>query len=339
MLNIMLAALIALATPTIDGTDTDKKESKTVEPPREEVATPAHVGSSYNYPYMPTQNAKLWVNFGYANVTSEFDDDGDRQDLGSVGLPANANDLNASITSMVLNLGGSYTFYRIGDMNLNAGINFAMAQQREEADPLVVGGNELLPATNRSSGFSPQNLTIFGEIERPIYSLRLGYLQDLGSEPESVDERANSDLQSAIQFGGTAHAWTGAMRIFAGADYFLTLPGDEIPGTDTRVDVGDIVNLHAGTGYNWGSGEIGLTLMYRINTEGSPEPDEPMLGMSSGYVFSAVPYITYAPVGANYQVSLKGGLQREYHDYGFAIAGRNDIAPRAGFTVGLTYGL
>lgn len=339
MLTITLAALMALATPTIDGTTTDNDKEKNRTEMRVEAAPPAHLPATYNVPYMPTERGKLWMSLGYGNVTSEFDDDGNREPLGTLGLPESvADDLNASLSSLVLNVGGSYTFYRIGDMNLNGGVNFVMAQQRQETDAVTIGGTTI-PAVDRSSGFSPQNLTIFGEIERPIYSLRLGYIQDLGSEPEALDERHNSDMQSAIQFGAATQTWTGPLRLFGGVDYFLTLPGDELEGNDERVDVGDIANLNAGAGYNWGSGEIGLALLYRVNREGNPEPATPNREYSSGYVLSAVPYVTYAPVGSNIQVSVKGALQREYHDYGFALAGRNDIAPRAGLTVGLTYGL
>lgn len=338
MLTITLAALMALANPVIDGTGTDKDQEGNRTQSRVETAPPAHLPATYNQPYMPTERGKMWVSFGYGSVTNEFDDDGSREPLGTLGLPANADDLNASFSSLVLNLGGSYTFYRIGDMNLNGGINFAMAQQREEADALTVGGTSI-PALDRSSGFAPQNLTIFGEIERPVYSLRVGYLQDLGSDPESADERHNTDMQSAIQFGASTQTWTGPMRIFGGIDYFLTLPGDELEGSDTRLDVGDIANLNAGAGYNWGNGEVGVALLYRLNREGSPAPATPNREFGSGYVLSAVPYVTYAPVGRNYQLSVKGALQREYHDYGFALAGRNDIAPQAGVTVGLTYGL
>lgn len=192
------------------------------------------------------------------------------------------------------------------------------------------------PEASVSSGFAPQNLTVFGEIERPVYTLRLGYLQDLGSEPESADERPNTDLQSAIQLGGSAHTWTGSVRLFGGADYFLTLPYDA-DGVD--IDHGDVAHLQAGAGYNFGAAEVGLALLYRVNREGTPEPDSPDREFSSGYVLGATPYLTYAPIGGNYQVSIKGALQREHHDYGFSLLGRNDIAPRLGLTVGVIYGI
>lgn len=270
----------------------------------------------------------MWFNLGWARVTSEFDDDGNRVDLGRpAGLPEG---VDADITSLAVNLGGLYTFYQIGDMNLNAGINFSMVQQKQTIEaPLDV---------EQSSGFAPQNLTIFGEIERPMYSLRLGYLLDLGPEAEAADERENSDLQNAIQFGASAQHWAGDFRLFGGADYFLTL-SREIEELDMDVDLGDIANLHAGAGWNWGDGEIGVALLYRINMEGSPEPATPNREQSSGWVLGAAPYVTYSPMGGNYQLYVKGALQREYYDYGFSLAGRNDIAPRLGFTVGVNYAL
>lgn len=334
MLTIMLATLMAMANPTIDGTDTDKNNKNGLSDrplSRVEAEPPTHLSRMYNHPYTPTNRGKVWLTLGYGHVTSEFDDDGNRQNLGSIDLPP-AVDIDATSTSIVMNVGGQYTFYRIGDMNLNAGINFAAAQHKELRDITVSGQ---VQEDNLSSGFKPQNLTIFGEIEQPSYSFRVGYIQDLGPELGDADV-LNSDQQSAIQVGASTEGWAGPMRIFGNGDYFLTLPRDETTASGDRIDVGDVINLGAGTGYNWGSGEIGLALQYRINTEGNPA------GVSrdfrTGYLLSAVPYVTYAPAGANYQVSVKGAVQREYHDYGYALIGRNDIAPRAGVTVGLTYG-
>lgn len=320
MLSLLLGFVLATGSVSSDAvTDRDSVSVGYYAPD----FAPAQQASQYHSPYLPTQNGRMWLNFGWARVTSEFNSDGDRVDIEPV--PG----VDGDVTSLALNVGGLYTFYRIGDMNLNAGINFAMANRTLNIGEPV--------DTDLSSGFSPQNLTIFGEIERPIYSLRLGYLADLGPEAEDDGDYENTDRQSAIQFGASAQHWAGDLRVFGGADYFLTFPRELTDEVD--FDAGDVINLNLGAGWNWGSGELGLALLYRIRTEGSTDPEVPGVEFENGWALSAVPYVNYSPLGSNYQVFLKGALQSEYQDYGFALAGKNDIAPRLGFTLGVNYAL
>lgn len=323
MLSLLIGFILATGGVSSDAVQNEDSVAVSFHAP---MPAPAQQASNYQSAFLPTQNGRIWLNFGWARVTSVFDNDGDRVDIGIEGGDSN-------LTTLALNVGGLYTFYRIGDMNLNAGINFAMAnRQLNIGDPFD---------TEFSSGFAPQNLTVFGEIERPMYSLRLGYLADLGPEVDAGEgDIENTDRQSAMQFGASTEHWTGNVRLFGGADYFLTFPREE-EGFD--VDFGDVINLNAGAGWNWGAGEVGLALLYRIRTEGSIDPD---VGpgfddeeFDNGWVLSAVPYVNYSPLGSNYQVFLKGALQSEYHDYGFALAGKNDIAPRLGFTLGVNYAL
>lgn len=298
-----------------------------------------HLPSSYNFPYMFTEQAKLWVNFGYGHVASEFDDDGTRHDYGTIFLPENVSDPNTSVTWKVLNVGGAYTFYHIRDMNLNAGINFAIAEWRLRRDELFVEGFPIAPAINETSGFSPQNLTVFGEIEMPSYSIRMAYIHDLGHEPEPNADLGNSDRHNALQFGASARAWSGPVRMYGGGDYFLRLPEDEDGISDTSINPGDIIQLHAGVGYNLGRLEAGVAFHYQINRESNPSSPLPISGLSDGFLLSAVPYLTYEPSPGSLQISVKGAVQREYSDYGIALAGRNELSTRRGVTVGLLYGL
>lgn len=330
LLSLMLFAGPITGAAPVSDIDVDRDKEKV----RVEATPPAQVGTQYTNPYRVAPRGSFWFNVGHAQVTHEFNDDGDRVPLGTSGFPASVPDdlLDATLTSTVINVGGKYIFTRIGDMEINGGVNFSMANisERHEAVPAIG-----LAAADRSSGFAPQNLTVFGEIQREPYAMRVGYIADVGPSGSGTDERPNTDRQNAFQFGIDGRTYTGPLRIFGGADYFLTLPRSTSSGDD--VDMGDIAVLHGGAGYIFGPTEIGLTALYRLNREGSPEPPTAVRDMSSGYQFGLVPYVTYAPANAPYQLSVKGALQREYHDYGFAVAGRNDIAPRLGVTAGITY--
>jgi hypothetical protein len=319
-----------------DGTPfTDKDVDKDKEKVRVEAAPPAHVGTHYTQPYRVAPRGSVWFNVGHAQVRQEFNDDGDRIPLGTSGFPSSApvDDLNAQLNTTVINLGGKYIFTRVGDMEINGGLNLSMANVSESYDAVPAVG---IGQVERSSGLAPQNLTVFGEIQRPAYAMRVGYLADLGPSGSDSDERPNSDRQNAFQFGIDGRTYTGPVRLYGGADYFLTLPRTTSAGVD--VDHGDVAVLHGGAGYVFGVTEIGVTALYRINREGSPEPTVATRDLSSGYNFSLVPYVTYAPAQGPLAVTIKGALQREYHDYGFAVAGNNDLAPRLGITAGITYG-
>lgn len=338
MISYLLSLMLMTGGP-VDGTSLPDKEKDAVnEKVRIAEVVPTQVGAQYTKPYRVWPRGSVWVTVGHAQVRHEFNDDGERVPLGTPLLPSAAAsaDLNGQLNSTVVNLGGKYTFSRIGDMEINGGLNFSMANLTESNDEVRIADQVIVPQRDRSSGFSPQNLTVYGEIQQPAYSMRVGYLADLGPDGSGADERTNTDRQNAFQFGVDGRTYTGPVRVFGGADYFLTLPRTTSAGND--VDLGDVAVLHGGAGYAFGSTEVGLTALYRINREGSPAPDAPLRNVSSGYNLGLVPYVTYTPANAPYQFTLKGALQREYHDYGFALAGRNDIAPRFGVTAGLTYG-
>ena len=208
-----------------------------------------------------------------------------------------------------------------------------------------------------SSDFAAQNVTVFAEIMAPTYRLRGGYLRDLGPERDvefSADGvsgvRPNTDEQDAIILGFQGQYPTGSARVFGGADYFLTLPGESDlfdAGADVEYDYGDILNLHAGVGIPIGTAsEVGVAVLYRINTEGEIDDldveDADELGepnrFRSGNLLSLAPYITFSQPGSGVQFYVKGAVQREYHDYGLSILGENDFAPRIGGTLGVVYG-
>ena len=335
MLSYILSLMLMTGNP--DGvpskpSDTDKEKVRT------EVAAPANAGPAYTHPYRVAPRGQVWFNIGHGVARHEFNDDGNRVDLGTPMLPSAAAgaDFNGQLNTTVMNLGGKYTFTRIGDMEVNGGLNLSMANVTESNDAVSVGGTTIIPQAERSSGFSPQNLTVFGEIARPVYSMRVGFLADVGPDGAGTDERANTDRQHAFQFGIDGNTFSGPVRLYGGADYFLTLPRENSAGVE--VDLGDVAVLHGGLGYQLGDAELGLTALYRINREGDAPTGTPMRDFASGFNFSVVPYLTYAPANAPYQITVKGAVQREYHDYGFALAGRNDIAPRMGVTAGITYG-
>ncbi len=355
-LLVLLLAGLPAATPALAapyGPDDDPDDDDPDEPARE--AATLRVPGYQNF-FEPGTLAQVYVTFGYGTVDQYYDGDGDLQRLGEgVSIPPlpGEYDLNAEVQTYVVHVGGTYNLSQIGRMKVRAGVDLGLAQRQFTTEETEIEGvPEPIPAQELSSGFAPQNLTIFGEIAEPTYSLRAGYFFDFGPEAEEEDEYDNSDGQNAVLLGISGEYPTRNFRLFAGLDYFLTLKGEREVGDNTiEYDIGDIAVVHGGAGFRLSpSMELGLTLLYRINREGEVgdisgddiPPTETAGGpneYASGNSIGLVPYLTYAPVGRPYQVYIKGAVQREYYDYGYTIAGENDIAPRLGFTVGLVYGL
>ena len=361
IMTLLTTLLLLLSLPLAsygpgDGPDKDGPDKKEKSEQRAEAApldyVPAVSGipaTDYTTRNLVGSGAQVWASFGYGYTERYFDNDSDLQDLGAVSVPGVGEvDTEARLTSYILHVGGSYDVSQIGDMNISLGADLGLAQREATAD--AAGP---LPETDASSGFAPQNLTLFGKISRPAYTLRGGYLFDLGPEAEDAEDYENTDQQNAVLLGLSGkYPFTNTVRFFGGVDYFLTLKGDD---NDVEFDEGDLIALHAGVGYNFGVAEIGVTGLYRINTEGEYDgtdgddvgtvleggvvtPGTPNI-YASGNSFGLVPYLNYTPQDANFQVTLKGAVQTEYFDYGYTVAGKNDIAPRLGFTLGVKYGL
>ena len=352
MTALLLAALL-LSTPFPNDKNKGDKDKGEGDEPR---AT-ALMRHTPDYPirYQPNQRGTLYFNLGFGVVRNYFDGDGNFDGLGDFGELGNR---EGEITELAAHVGGTYDVGQIGDLGLAVGIDVGFAEIASTSEPVEGLPLPLSLEADVTSGFTAQNVTVFAELMAPTYRLRVGYLYDLGPEIEFEPSatvlggtRDNTDEQDAILLGAALQYPSGSARLFAGADYFLTLQGEGDPfgnlDGEVEYDYGDILNLHAGVGFPFGAAsEVGVAVLYRINTDGEVEgfslgdidqPDRPSQ-FRSGNLLSVVPYVTFAQPGSNVQFYLKGAVQREYYDYGFSILGENDFAPRIGATLGVVYG-
>lgn len=190
-------------------------------------------------------------------------------------------------------------------------------------------------ATVTDSDFGLQGVKVYGIARAGAVSLHGGYLFDLGDE-RLVDGTAitlgTSDARDAIFFGGGFDYPSRGIRLFGGVDYFLL--GDDAGGASGD----DILNAVLGAGIRASIFEIGAAL--QIQTRYSA-PTVGGIGTSAGIGGSAAtiaPYLRISPSGVPATIFVKGAVQDEYTEYGFAIGGSNSIKPNFGFTAGLTVG-
>src|SRR5690625_7455761 len=120
MLSLLLGFVLATGSVSSDAvTDRDSVSVGYYAPD----FAPAQQASQYHSPYLPTQNCRMWLNFGWARVTSEFNSDGERVDIEPV------HGVGCDFTSLALYVSGLYTFHRIGDINVYEGNYFDITIQ------------------------------------------------------------------------------------------------------------------------------------------------------------------------------------------------------------------
>ena len=350
-----MAIFILIASLFIGPAVADRENDRGDDEDKEKTSSATRRTPDYAVQRVASKSGTVWLNLQYGVVDSYFDGDGDSRDLGAFTLPQGIElDTDAEITTTVLHLGGSYTVHRIGDLDLDLGADLGVANQTLNTQAV----EQVQPATELSSGFTPQNLALFGELNAPQYALRVGYLFDLGPEPNGAEEeRENSDRQDALLLGVSGQYQQPSFRLFGGFDYFLTFEGEEtatLPtGSEVEVsyDQGDVYKLHGGAGLRFAQNfELGAALIYRVKSEGVLDETQggdidpaAFAGAPNPYgdsqVLSIAPYLSYTAVDSPLQLYVKGAVQREYYDYGYALAGDNDIAPQLGVTAGVVVGI
>ncbi|MEL7360880.1 MAG: hypothetical protein AAFN13_02305 [Bacteroidota bacterium] len=174
----------------------------------------------------------------------------------------------------------------------------------------------------------------------------------------------STDLQDAIFFGADFDYPADWFRIFGGVDYFLLLDGEEdvietdldptsgtfgqqSQGVEELDGINDLLVFKAGLGFRVSFFEIGAALQLRTQLDetfvsdgfasaslatATPTP------ASGGHQGSILPYLIIRPPNFPAALSLKGGVQNEYADYGLSLGGANDFKTNFGFTATLSIG-
>lgn len=191
------------------------------------------------------------------------------------------------------------------------------------------------------SGFAAQNLTLYAEYLKPVFSARIGYQLDLGPSPDLADERReNTDRQNAVLLGVSGRRTYGALIVFARIDAHLPITRQD---GELSYDAGDLYGIGAGLGYRFGFTEVGAAFTYRYRMDGTipgvADGQAYTSAMPTGYHVGIVPYVSVSPWGPALSAYVKGGVQDEYLDYTLSLTGENDLAPWVGATFGFTYGL
>ncbi len=281
---------------------------------------------------------KLWVHYAWGESERVYDFDGEPLDLPS------------DIVTQGIGVGAQINFLNFPSFQLGAGAQLNIAQRKFQAND-DGGGVDL------SSDFGLQNVKVYGSARGRVLGVHGGYIFDLGSEAE-FDEGgeafgggqqtslANSDGRSAIFFGADFDYPSDRFRLFGGVDYFVLEGADagELGGESTYPDGSndgdDILSWTMGAGLRFGGFELGAALLLHTQLKDGPlnATGTGVRANVGGHLGTIAPYLRYSPTFFPASIFVKGAVNTEYVDYGYAIGGHNDFLPLIGFTAGITVG-
>ncbi len=225
-----------------------------------------------------------------------------------------------------------------GPISLHAGYVFDLGKDREygagtlgQAQTFTTpGGAVSLPAgtplfVNASGTVLPQ----------PFVGAQVGFA------PLQVPTRlSTSDGRDALFFGADFDYPSRVLRLFGGVDYYKLYSRADEPQTafneNTRGD--DFVNAVFGLGVRLSVFEIGAALQMQTRFS---QPIVAGLGTSNGiggHAATIAPYLRISPPQIPASIFIKGAVQDEYAEFGYALAGANSPKPAFGFTAGLSVG-
>ncbi len=145
---------------------------------------------------------------------------------------------------------------------------------------------------------------------------------------------SNSDGRDAITFGADFDYPSDRFRLFGGIDYYKLMSGG-VPVVD---DDSDVINFMFGGGFKFSVFELGASAQIQARQE---QPTVESIGTTSGigsHAGTISPYLRISPPSIPASLFIKGAVQEEYTEFGYAIGGANSVKPSIGFTAGLTIG-
>jgi hypothetical protein len=371
MLNVALVGLLAgsLAIGAPDGGD-DKKTPHADKPAPETTVQPGvsvfdAPARDAEEPRSITQDTyalgfpsdmvplRLWVSYALGVAEDSWDTSGDEANLSIGG--ASGGDL----VSQRINAGAQVNVINFPMFKLGAGAVLSVAHNEYQAgeDAGDVDQFGLFPEGEDSieSGYGLQQVKVFGVARGRVLGVHGGYIFDLGQErefegvavPELGGQRLPSELSTsdgrdAVFFGADFDVPSERFRVFGGLDYYILqgIEDDErtlLVNEDLYND-DDFLNFLLGLGVKFSVVEVGAAFQIQTRLNNPIVLDVGGTNDIGGHAGTVAPYIRFSPPQLPASLFIKGAVQEEYTEFGYAIGGANSVKPRIGFTAGLSVG-
>lgn len=313
---------------------------------------------------------KIWASYAYGESESLWDADGDTQEYSGPVVGANATGTAAErlftsgdIVTQRANVGGQLNLINFPAFKLGGGASLTLAKNElqfgaDNAGVLAIEDNML------ATDFELQNVKVFGTLRGRVLGIHGGYIFDIASEADPIGGTITTNLptpgglvpftgtpselaalagsepgtfevsdgRDAIFFGADFDASGEVFRVFGGVDYFMLEDND----TD---EADDFANFILGAGVRLSIFEIGAAAQITTRLyEPLVSPSVGTIGGVGGHAGTIAPYLRISPSGLPASIFVKGAVQDEYTEYGYAIGGGNAPKPSIGFTAGLAVG-
>ena len=311
---------------------------------------------------------KLWGSYAYGESESRWDAGGETAEYNSPQLFEDGPRLFTSgdIVTQRANFGAQLNLINFPSFKLGGGATLTLAKNE-----LQFGSDNSgvlsTPDGKLETDFELQNVKVFGNLRGRVLGIHGGYIFDIASEADPIDgtipnpldggattvsfvdfQRAGgiadeelarfsvSDQRDAIFFGADFDVSGPVFRAFGGADYFLLQDPSDLGAND---DNDDFINFILGAGVRLSIFEIGAAAQIQTRL-GQPlvSPSVGTVEGVGGHAGTISPYLRISPSGLPASIFVKGAVQDEYTEYGYAIGGANAPKPSIGFTAGLAVG-
>lgn len=364
----LLAGSLSLGTP--DGGD-DKKTPHADKPAPEAVADVAgpsvfETGRSADQARSITSDTyafgrpsalapfKLWATYGLGEAEARWDTRGGDAEITIAGT-------NGDIISQRLNVGAQIDPISLPNFKVGVGAELGLGRNEFQIggsagdNPFDLGqGNDSI-----ESEFGLRNVKVYGAARGRVLGIHGGYSFDLGEEREYRSIQApvgpggelvninipttlsTTDGRDAIFVGADFDYPSNWLRLFGGLDYYMLQGiGDD---TNTPVDESDydednFLNFLFGAGVKFSIFELGAALQIQTRLDNPTVLDIGGPSGIGGHAGTVAPYLRISPPQIPASLFVKGAVQEEYTEYGYAIGGANSVKPGLGFTAGLTLG-
>ncbi len=238
----------------------------------------------------------------------------------------------------------------VGLFGFGLGVGGQLTLAQNKFDVQTVG-----PAGLQSirSDFGLQGAKVYGSASAGPISLHGGYLFDLGTEREFTEPipalggarlpttLSTSDGRDAIFFGADFDYPSPRIRLFGGLDYYMLQGIEDNTNTafnESTEDGDDIMNAILGAGVRLSIFEIGAALQIQTRLSNPIVADIGTVRGVGSHAATVAPYLRISPPQIPASIFVKGAVQEEYTEFGYALGGANSPKPAIGFTAGLTVG-
>ena len=235
----------------------------------------------------------------------------------------------------------------VGDLESDFGLQglkvFGTARGRVVG---VHGGYIFDFGSEREFGEQARANTALGEL--PLSQNAAGDVQptplvagDASFQPLLLPTLSNSDGRDAITFGADFDYPSERFRLFGGIDYFMLqgIDDDENTAADESLyDNDDLLNFMFGAGVKLSIVEIGAALQIQTRYDNPIVADVGTVRSVGSHAGTIAPYLRISPPNLPASLFVKGAVQEEYTEFGYALGGANSPKPDLGFTAGLSIG-